>query len=413
MDRDGLERAAREAIQHFERAAQADRSKPYPWLMRGRCLMLLRDGPAAEEAWSRALSIDPQFGPALFERGKYRLSQYLRLRKQPALLLSGRRVGFGMADAERDEEKRWRELGEKDLADARAAKGLEPASVRYLEGLLALGDGKFEAAAAALDAYTKDNSWDAAAFRLLGIAQFYARNPKAADESLSRSLELEPRPSAHRIRGDVRMALGRPGHALEDYDKALAADPGDPSTLCNRGLALQALERYPEALESFTRAIERRPDFARAWMSRGALRAELFEYADAEADLRKATDLKDFYVEAHNNLGNVLMLQGELEQALHEYTLAIEIRGDFLDARVNRGLARLKARDLAGADQDFEKALELDPGNPDYRYYRAQALDGQGNSAKARALLEEALEQGGPSWKLRAEALRLLDGLKK
>lgn len=407
VDREALERATREAMRHFDRAARADPARPYPWLMQGRCLLLLRDGPGAEAAWSRALSIDPQFGPALFERGKYRLSQSLRLRRQPTLLLSGRQVRFGTPEAERGEEKQWRERGEQDLTAARSARGLEPTEVRYLEGLLALADGKFEAATEALSAYAQENSWDAAALRLLGAARFYAGHHKEAEESLSRSLELEPCRPAHRLRGDIRMALSRPADALQDYDAALAADPDDPGLLCNRGLALQALQRYPEAMESFTRAIERHPGFARAWMSRGVLRAELLEYAEAEADLRRATDLEDFYAEAHYNLGNVLMLKGELEQALHEYTLAIEIRGDFVDARIGRGMARLQAGQYAAAVEDFTRAVELEKDNPDCRLWRARAHAGDRNAAEALKDLQEALRLGGPDWKHRPEAERL------
>ncbi len=60
-------------------------------------------------------------------------------------------------------------------------------------------------------------------------------------------------------RGRVYLELGRPADALREFGVALAAAPGDPQALSNRGTALAALHQTDAAQRDFQRALERDP----------------------------------------------------------------------------------------------------------------------------------------------------------
>ena len=60
-------------------------------------------------------------------------------------------------------------------------------------------------------------------------------------------------------RGRVYLELGRPADALREFGVALAAAPGDPQALTNRGAALAALHQTAAAQQDFQRALARDP----------------------------------------------------------------------------------------------------------------------------------------------------------
>src|SRR5207248_1296950 len=114
-----------QALRHYQAATAANPGKPYPWLMKGRCQMLLNRRSEAEAAWTEALRRNAAYGPALFERGKSSLGMYMRL----GLLRRPSRIGSSPEseppDPESDEVRSWRKKGEQDLATARLAKELD------------------------------------------------------------------------------------------------------------------------------------------------------------------------------------------------------------------------------------------------------------------------------------------------
>jgi serine/threonine-protein kinase len=408
VDEAGLAAAAGEALREFGRAAEAEPANPAPWLMKGRCLILLRRGAEAEAALTEAVSRDPAFGPALLERGKLAGAAYLQRRPPPSLRLSGQRAVAGPGEPEDEAARRLRERSRADLDRARKAKGLDPAELKYLEGAIAFGEGRYEVAIPSLEGYVRANAWDAAAMTLLGAALSLTRDWARAEKVLGKALDLEPRAHRFRMRGDVRFCAGRPAEAAEDYAQALRLEPDDPALLCNRGLVRQALGDSAGAMADFDRAIARQPSFARAYNNRGTARVEKLDLAAALADFQKAVELSPFYAEAYNNLGNVLLLQQKVDEAIEEYGMALECDPGFVGAYANRGMARRLKGDSAGAAADFRKALSLDPGNPDVLYDLAGVCRMTGDMARAKASLQKALEYALPGWPRRKEAERLL-----
>ena len=407
-DAEGLERAAQSAVQAFDEAARLGPVRPEPWLMKGRCLMLLRRGDDAEAAWTQAIMRDPAFGPALLERGKHYVGAYVRLRVPPATRVNGTRITFGAPEPENAGDREWRRRGEEDLAAARRSAGLNPVELRYIEGALAFGQGRYLEAVPLLREYAAHNSSDVSALSLYAAACSLTGNFAQADESLSRALGVEPRAEHYKARGDVRVCLGRPLDAAADYDEALRREPARTAVWCNRGLAFQSLRKFPEAIADYSKAIELDPTLARAYMNRGTARVEKGDPEGAAKDFARALELDDFYAEAYNNLGGVLLVQKKVEEAIAHYGLAIQCNPEYAEAYANRGLAYMKLAEFGKAADDFEAALRIDRDNPDVLLEQAFAFRALDDSARAAERLRRALELAAPDWPRRAEAEKTL-----
>lgn len=385
------------ALARFDAAAAAAPQRPEPWLMKGRCLLRLGRAEEAEEAWTEALARDPDFGPALLERGKAAVGRFV----QPAARLSGGRIQPAAPAPEAAERLK---KGEEDLARARSAKGLDPLEVRFLEGALAYGQGRYREAAEALGAVVLRNRWDASAFTLHGAAAFLAGDFPAAERSLGEALRLEPRASRYRLRGDVLLALKRPAEAVEDY--ARAGD--DPTARCRKGLALQSQGKLAEAVVEYSRAIELSPGYATAFNNRGTAKFKLKDFAGAAKDFEQALEADEFYAEAYHNLGGVLLETGRPKEAIRQFDLALGRDPDYVDAYVHRAHARRAGKDYARAIEDFEQALARDPRNPVTLLDLARTAHLQGDAPKAVRSVRQALAAAPETWDLRPLAEEML-----
>src|SRR5437868_4827487 len=103
------------------------------------------------------------------------------------------------------------------------------------------------------------------------------QRPKAAAATPRRLFSFAREPlrclrsmaASHGARADALTALGRPGEALDSFERALALNPNSVEDLCNCGATLVELGRYDEALARFARALARAPDFMPAHYNRG------------------------------------------------------------------------------------------------------------------------------------------------
>jgi tRNA A-37 threonylcarbamoyl transferase component Bud32/tetratricopeptide (TPR) repeat protein len=239
--------AADEAGAHFRRAAELLPGRPDAWVQAGRCALARGDLDAARRSWTRALEADPAHGPALFERGKQALCYGHELRPAPSKGTDSQR--------RRERSRAVSRPAPALLEDLRAARGLGPTERRFVDGAVALAEGRPADAAAALALYAGLNAWDAGAAALLGIACYEADDPAAAEERLTAALERHPRPAWFKARAEARFARGHFEQALEDFRRIDDAE--------GMGLALQALGRSAEARAEYRRAIERDPELAR------------------------------------------------------------------------------------------------------------------------------------------------------
>ncbi len=408
FDKAPVQDLLQKAIASYRQSARAYPERTEPWLKIAHCQLLLERGDLAEEAWREVLTRDPGSFAARYERGKYYLGIYASLRRTPEMLLSDGRIRLGRLPQESPEAASWRLKGEEDLRKAKEVKTAEPTELGYLEGLLAYGEGHYDAAGKSLSAYAAANPWDAPALALIGSAFYLAKDFETAIRHLSQALRLEPRAAWYKARGDARCCLGKLVGALADYDACLQLQPQDVEVLCNRAVVLQALGRVEEAELAAGRAIELRPNLARAFNTRGLIRATRRNMDGALQDFQEAAFYDVTSAEAYNNLANVQATLQDLDQAIRNYDIALSLDPDYAVAFYNRGLA-LETKGLPDkAAENYRASLEREPLNPDPRYKLAQYLHEAGKRDEAIVQLRKAIEAGSDAWPRKGAAEQLL-----
>ncbi|MFH0911107.1 MAG: tetratricopeptide repeat protein [Planctomycetota bacterium] len=368
--KDRLEIERREANRERERAGRLRTLASIPF-EKGRELMA-KNPPnleAAREFLSQAISQDPAFPDAFFERGRVNM-----------------RLGATNAA----------------LADFRQVLALYPSRImaHYYAGTIQMDVLKDTAAAeaefAAMQAIDRDNEYSNLGLaRLHILAKRYAealdlcdrieeRNPSLIDVYYLRGIiygkkgeELyDPQKalaaydrylatpsetaSSYANRGDLRQSTGDIEGALSDYAAALAINPDYVWALNNRGWIYYAVKNDPQrALEDFHRAARAKPDYYWTYMNRGAVYESLRDWTKAGENYRTALELEP---------GDYRVLQRMGECAFHQrkYRDAFTLLGRALDYAPPpaqgslfylRGLASYALGEDAAAVRDLERSL--------------------------------------------------------
>ncbi|MBI4562922.1 MAG: tetratricopeptide repeat protein [Candidatus Rokubacteria bacterium] len=155
---------------------------------------------------------------------------------------------------------------------------------------------------------------------------------------------------------------GRYAPAIEEYEKAVTADPGNLEAYNNLGVLLKETGRVDLAVEAFQRAL--------------------------------ALDPK--YEKALNNLGVVRYLKGQYEEAISLFRQAILINPDNLESYTNLGIIYFLADRLEEARGAFERALQLDPKHAETHYNLALLYERRGIWPKAFTHYQRFIELASP-----------------
>jgi predicted O-linked N-acetylglucosamine transferase (SPINDLY family) len=214
------------------------------WFLLGACRHALRDLPAAADAFSRSLLLDPANTEAHFAH-----VAVLRAmgRKHAALAASRKAVDQAPGDPRAVYALALclEDLGQSEeaLAHYDTVLSLDPAfeDALHNRGLLLLRLNRVEDA--------EDNQ-----------RRYVARHPRAA--------------RAHGVRADALMSLGRFEDALRALDEVERLSPADASARVRRGVALAALHRFPEAQRVMGDARAADPGAVAAYLERVSQRPD-------------------------------------------------------------------------------------------------------------------------------------------
>ena len=117
----------------------------------------------------------------------------------------------------------------------------------------------------------------AAAVAVLALTPLHAANPTA---------------TGHANKGVQLSQQGAFDQAVEEFTKAIAADPKDARFYRDRGGVYLTMKRFQDAVNDFTKAIELAPKEHAGYSLRGAAQSELLQLDVALADLNKALEIK-------------------------------------------------------------------------------------------------------------------------
>ncbi|MBI4238145.1 MAG: tetratricopeptide repeat protein [Deltaproteobacteria bacterium] len=129
----------------------------------------------------------------------------------------------------------------------------------------------------------------------------------------------------HYRRGSGLDDQGEWGAALQEYDRAIAIDPTDPSSHIHRAITCVRLERFEEAELDYRAALQYDPRSVAAWAGLGDLYVRMSKPMAAIEASSHATIADPSYVVGWVNLGLGLMSADRLAEAVNVFRTALEV----------------------------------------------------------------------------------------
>lgn len=201
------------------------------------------------------------------------------------------------------------------------------------------------------------NSKDPLPYLLLGASLYWAGQVDAAESEYKEALRLDPKNAmAYQLLGIASGWKGNVPQAQEYFLKANELDPLKADTHMNLGSTYAVQLKLEKALEHFRRAVELAP------------REPLYHY----------------------QLGTLYEAMGRDEQAEDSFKKALRLFPYYEDAQLSLGALYEKLNRPKEALKYYKKAVRTKPGDYVARLRYAFLLMRQGDTRKAREVLEEA-----------------------
>ena len=233
-------------------------------------------------------------------------------------------------------------------------------------------------------------------------------------------------PDLHLELGTLYEKTGRDGQAARELERAVALDPRSPAAHFNLGVTYGHLGRAADGVAQLSAALRLRPDYVEALYNLGVLQREAGELPAAIAALERARALKPDAAEIHRALGLAYRLAGRDADAARERAEAVRIdpasakvasldaalelahagrldeAADELsrataaspdDARLwyNLGLVEARRGRPDAAQTAYQRALAIDPRNAPAHNNLGILLAGRGDLAGAEREIQAAL----------------------
>jgi len=202
----------------------------------------------------------------------------------------------------------------------------------------------------------------AAAQYMLGYYYFCLKDYDKAETSLKEALSIDPQfHYAHKLLSQVYFKKGDYSRELSSAREAFALN-NDNAAICNDlGLALMHQERYAEAITYLKKAVSLEPNNADYIYSLGSLYRDNKMFNQAISEYNKLSTLKNDYPNLHNDLADIYVDLNNRAQAVLEYQKET---------------------------QYCQQGIKNNPDNPVLLNNYAYALNGLGESGKAKGIIE-------------------------
>src|SRR5690242_1113019 len=167
----------------------------------------------------------------------------------------------------------------------------------------------------------------------IGLASFYLKQYKEAENAYRQSIKLDPYNAA-----DAQYALGlvfrdwgKPDEEIQAYKQAIRLRPDYTVAYERLGSRYLKSKKYNEAIEIFRQLAALKPGDANAPNNMGEAYFELNKLSEAVESFRQSIRLKPDFGKAYYNLGRTLMAMGNRDAALEQYTILTNIDPDYAE----------------------------------------------------------------------------------
>ena len=250
----------------------------------------------------------------------------------------------------------------------------------------------------------------------LGRAALATQDYARAVEHLTTALTLDPEATvihyplamAYRGLGDLDTAAhhferrgGRgsrgytAGVAIKLPDPLLAALHGvvqTPQVYRDRALDAAAHRNWPEAVENYRRAVDAEPDYAAMHLNLGTALERVGDARGALEQYAEALRLDPRLPEAHYGLGDLLERGGRDPEAIEQYRAAVTENPTFVAAHLKLADALRRTDRLEQSLSQYRQVIALEPGDAGARFGEAMALVRLERYPEAREQLTEAMK---------------------
>jgi tetratricopeptide (TPR) repeat protein len=268
------------------------------------------------------------------------------------------------------------------------------AEAHFVLGMLALREGRFEAALESIAGAIKLDPTNADYPLAQGTA--YARLGRVddAEAAFRRALELRPGTvEAFNELGNLLVGRGRLDDAADAFRQSAALRPGLFEPCHNLGTILAQQGRLDDAAAAFEQALRAAPDHPGAARSLASVQGRRGRLDEAAAAYREAVRLLPGDADIRNDLGIILARQGRYTDAAEAYREAIRLKPEYPDAHNNLGNSLRNQGKHDEAITSLQEAIRLRPAYPEAHNNLGIALKHKGKHNEAVACYQEALRQ--------------------
>jgi tetratricopeptide (TPR) repeat protein len=198
-------------------------------------------------------------------------------------------------------------------------------------------------------------------------------------------------PQAYRERGLDAAAVGNWPVALENYRRAVDADPKYAAMRVNLGTALEQVGDPRGALEQYQEALRLDPGLAEGHYGLGHLFERGGRDQEAIDHYRAAVKLNSTFAPAYLRLADALRRTGQLEESLSEYRHVIALEPADRDALFGEAMALVRLKQYVDARDRLSEAMTIYPDQPMFRHALARVL---------AAAPDDRVRDGERAWKL-------------
>ena len=203
-----------------------------------------------------------------------------------------------------------------------------------------------------------------------------------AIEDFTKAIKAEPNDAPRYVyRSGAYTRKGQITLALNDLKEATRLNPRDPEPFSQRGSILGQLGMYSQAMADLTEALRLSPEGPTAvgvLINRGFAYTQLRQPEKALADYNEALRINPKSALAYEYRAGVYFQQSKLKDALADFDQAVAIQPGLAELRLNRGLVYQNMGRHDKAMEDFNEAIRLNPSYIDAYLDRGRACRARG-----------------------------------
>jgi signal transduction histidine kinase len=198
----------------------------------------------------------------------------------------------------------------------------------------------------------------------------------------------------HVLAGDRLLSEGREAEAIDEYRRAVEADPSLSEAHRRLAVALYKRGDFAQARAAAQAAADLSPDSVEPWFTLGLILRDARDSAAALKAFGRVLAIQPDHVEALHHQGRVLYESGSPAKAVESFWQAAELSPRSADIVHDLAIAHVACEDWRAAESAFARCIELEPGNPEtyYELGHAHEYDAGTPDRDAEAAYRRAVE---------------------